>query len=650
MADLMKRVQEACKNRKLDIPELKTAEGAVALSECMDTMTGPAGQGRASCFEKAVYAAAALMNWLDSVPLDVFCRDRVGIPAIMERIRKIHDGSFFAKGGECFPIGMLEYLGLASRSLVYYSYERRDAWKLPYDFEKIKAMKENGYLFDWHSYSGNDIEKHPGMPWCDLIRILPKAGGEIVYEVCRLQRRDILECMKEYAVLSDAKVNELLGSLETEPRKFFRSVWYEEQEKSPEISLVEDLFTEADRLAAEMDAYRRLSREKQAKSSINYQSLDEQLWKARGKICSVVSGSPDVFCAERELVKRALAHAPMILLSGEWRNDRELYELAFGRVEQIYAQGGGVGRTWYSTDLVCSSKKEEKDARLNAFKSLYPTDEEKRAFLKAYPTCAILGGFHGACSKKIREDLAFWTDIYAQEKYDCADLPTALKKNQDFLKMCEPVRHIRDFEKFFVYETAEDLEFALAQREVLILPSKLPEALKTRENICRILEHASRGGSYMTATLDEIDISLFSDEEFVVGAAAYEIGGWICINFFSLIDKSLRKLERVWKAWGTKERIGSIQKDIPMTVKKSRAYIEHLLAIGNGVCTESDVFAEAWKNFPDLSDALVDEYAKEVSEKEKDNGNSRVIWARSRAVRELPDEQLRELVLQKLSV
>ena len=152
MADLMRLVREACRNKKLDIPELKTVEGVVALSECMDIMTGLEGEG---CdYEKAGYAAVALMKYLDSLPLEVFQKDDVGVPAIMERIRKIYDGGFFQKEHR-FPLTYTDYYGCTTSSFVRFVSDRMDAWKLSYDYKKIKAMKDNGYSFDWYSYPTN---------------------------------------------------------------------------------------------------------------------------------------------------------------------------------------------------------------------------------------------------------------------------------------------------------------------------------------------------------------------------------------------------------------------------------------------------------------------------------------------------------------
>lgn len=642
MTDLMGIVREACRNKKLDIPELKTLEGAAALSKCMDRMTGAEGEGYD--YEKAGYAAAALMKWTDSLPLDVFRGDNVGIPAVMERIRKIYDGSFFQEEHR-FPLAYTDYYGCTTHAFVRFVNERRNAWKLPYNYEKIKAMQDNGYSFDWYSYPSNAIGTHPEAPWCEYLRLFPQKSEDLVYDAIHTKRRDILECMKELGALSEEKVSEIMSSSVEGTREFFRSVWYERQEDAPEISMVEGLLPEADRLVAEKDAFLRLTREERLKSTVDYQGIEDELWKIEGKICKIVSGSFAIFRAERELVKRALVHAPVILLSGEWSSDRELYEIAFDRAEQIYVREKG--GSWYSTDLASSNKKEQKDVRLNAFKRLYPTDEEKRAFLKAHPTCAILGGFHGACSKKIREDLAFWTEIYVRAAEDVRpDLPTALKKNQAFLKICEPAKHIADFEKFYTYEDDGDLEFALAQRKVRILLPAVPEALKTRENICRILEHNTRRSSYeVRYSYDELDITLFSDEEFVVGAAAYEIEPR---EFFRRIEKPLRKAERVWKAWGTKERIGMIWSEIPMAVKKTRAFAEHLLAIGAGVSQEGSVFAEMWKAFPDLSEALEDAYGKELKEEVDQFGRPMDPRDIERRVGNLPDEKLREAVSRKL--
>lgn len=643
MADLLKLVREACRNKKLGIPELKTVEGAVALSECMDIMTGPEGE---ECnFEKAGYAAAELIKWTDSVPLEVYQRDSVGIPAILERIRRIYDGQFYEEGFK-IPLRYTDYYGAATRSFVRFVSEKWGAWKLPYDCKKLKAMKDNGYSFEWYSYAPNDIETHPNVSWCDFLRLFPQKSESLVYGAIRAERRDILECMKELNALSDAKVLEIMSSSADGIREFFRSVWYEGKEEAPEISMAENLLSEADRLAVEINAYLRLTREERLKSNFDYKSIDEKLSELRGKICGIVSGSPEVFCGKRELVKRALVHAPFILLSGEWRNDRELYEIAFDRVEQCYIlkESG----SWSSTNLAESSKKEEKEARLNAFKLLYPSDDEKRAFLKAHPTCAILGGFHGACSKKIREDFAFWTDIYARTDYlDFRGiLPSALKKSQTFLKTCEPVKHIADFEKFFLYETADDLEFALAQKKAKIVLSAIPDALKTHEYIYRILEHNTKIDYYsVRESYDELDIGLFSDEEFVVGAAAYQINEK---EFFRRVDKSLRKAERVWKAWATKERVGSIWDDLSLLTKKSRAFAEHLLALGAGVSCDGSVFAEIWKKFPDLAEALEDEYVDELNSYDDKSGQHMAEWEKKRYVDSIPDGQLREIISKKL--
>ncbi len=642
MADLMQLAEKACRNKKLDIPELKTAEGAVALSACMDSMTGREGEGCG--YERAGYAAVELIKWTDTLPLEVFRRDSVGIPVILERIRKIYNGGFFLEGHQ-FPLTYADYYGCASHSFVRLISERSDAWGLPYDYKKLRALKDNGYSFDWYSYPSNAIETHPDASWCEHLRLFPQKSESLVYDAIHTKRRDILECMKELNALSDAKVLEIMSSSSEETREFFRSVWYEEREEAPEISMVENLLSEADKLAVKTEAFLRLTREERLKSRFDYRGSNEKLCKLRGNIYKIVSGSPDAFCGKRELMKRALVHAPYILLSGEWRNNKEFYEIAFDRAEQGYIlkEDGN----WCSTYLAESSKKEDKEARLNAFKLLYPSDDEKRAFLKAHPTCAILGGFHGTCSKKVREDFAFWTDIYAHTVYlDVRGiLPSALKKSQAFLKMCEPVKHIADFEKFFIYETADDLELVLAQKRTEIDMSKIPDSLRTRENIYRILEHESYNTFRLKDCIEKLDVTLFSDEEFVVGAAAYEIDAK---EFFLRIDKPLRKTERVWRAWATRERIASISSDLPMVVKGSRSFAEHLLAIGAGVSFEGPVFAELVKKYPDLSDALVDAYVKELSCGDEIYGRQLQQWEQKRHVDEIPDEQLRELVSQKL--
>lgn len=263
--------------------------------------------------------------------------------------------------------------------------------------------------------------------------------------------------------------------------------------------------------------------------------------------------------------------------------------------------------------------------------------------MQKYPTCSLVIGFYEVCSQALKEEFAFWIDVY-RHAANQANPPEELCKNQAFLRMCEPIKHIADFGKFYTYETADDLEFVLAHKFTPVALSKVPEELKTRENIYRILEHESVAHRTQ-GCLDVLDISFFSDEEFVVGAAAYQIDAYY---FFLRIDKPLRKVERVWKTWGTKERIEIIWGDIPMIVKQLRTFAEHLLAIGNGVSISGPVFAEMWKNFPDLAEALEDEYVREIDSKRNSFGNPLSEYEKRERLKNIPDEQLCEIVSKKL--
>ena len=150
---------------------------------------------------------------------------------------------------------------------------------------------------------------------------------------------------------------------------------------------------------------------------------------------------------------------------------------------------------------------------------------------------------------------------------------------------------------------------------------------------------------YLELVESGIDIALFSDEEFVVGAAAYSINRK---EFFRRVDKSLRKVERVWKAWARPATIMEIWSELPSAVKRSRAFAEHLLEIGTGVSRDGDVFAEMWKNFPDLAEALEDAYGKDLNSYVDANGFPLSEWDKKRRVDHIPDAHLKEIISKKL--
>ncbi len=641
MDDLMELVREACGRKQFDIPELMTVEGVAALAECIDFAIGKEGEG--GSFEKAGYAVTALMKWLENVPLHVFQGDHVGIRTVMERIRTIYEEASRAEEKDV-SMGDTLALGIPSQLFVNYIHERQGAWELPYDSDKMKAMKENGYAFDWYSYPENAVEAHPVASWCEILRLFPQKSGSLVLGAVRAKRRDILKCMKELGSLSDAKVSELMSSEET--RAFFGSVWKEERKRAPEISAVEDLIIEIDWSYRKKGALLRLIHEEHFDGWQEYMGLVEKISDDRDKIYSLVTEAPEVFRREREVLKRAIAQAPFILISGEWSNDRELFEIAFDGVELCYVRKESANNC-PTADLGDSKQKEYKDVRLNAFKLHYPTEEEQRAFLKAHSNCAILGGFYAVCPKAIRNDLPFWTDLYVHS-VECfgKELPTALKKDQTFLRMCEPLKHIADFEDFFLYRDMDDLEFALSQEKVHIDFSAVPETLKTHTNICRILEHElHRNPKNHYYLYSQLDAALFSDEEFIMVATGYQVNAR---EFFRRIDRSLRKTESVWKAWGTQERIGSIWDDIPMSVKRSRVFIEHLLAIGNGIRLDGNLFAEAWKKYRDLSETLEDAYVKDLNTALTPDGKPIDDWDKKYYICYIPEPKLREIMMEKV--
>ncbi len=605
----MKVAQAACKAKDLSAPELKTAEGAVALSQCMDLLYKKEEYAQQPSTEEIFYGATLLMKWLVSLPADVFRKDCVGIPAILERIRKTYDGTYQNASN---PISLPNLSGwnMIAQWAGDLAEKTWQEWLFPFEIEKVKALRENGYSLDWIYFNTFQFMDLPERPWCEALRFYPpKQFGrhtDFVWAAADKKREDVLLCMKEVGFLTEEELYKTTAYLTGENRALFLSVWYKDRQgASPEVTMVEEL------LGAE---------------------------KPDGEtIAKIINGSTGSFRGKHDLLQRAIACAPVILLSNDRVYDKQLYETAFEAVEQYYHREllSCPMSFYYTHNILEGNTKGQKELWLNAFKTLFPSEEEKRAFLKEHPYCALNGGFYTACPKKLKDDLGLWVDLYVLAG-DRTDLPVTLKKNQAFLRMCQPVKPVNGFSEYFVYDSEETLQFALQYGKVNL--ERVPDELKSYETIWKILENCS-------ANISRADFSLYLDEEFVVGAAAYQID---VKDFFKQIDKSLRKRERVWKAWVTKESISKIWADIPLTAKKTREFIEHLLAIGKGVSFDSALFAQAWNKFPDLAEALETQYVAELAVAKDYSGSPFSEADKRRIVGEIPDESLREHITDKL--
>lgn len=76
-------------------------------------------------------------------------------------------------------------------------------------------------------------------------------------------------------------------------------------------------------------------------------------------------------------------------------------------------------------------------------------------------------------------------------------------------------------------------------------------------------------------TVNRIDIELLSDEEFVLGAIPYNIGGW----FYPKIDKKLRGNERIWRRWVDLCSIEDNWKFVPQKVRETQTFVDYVLSL-----------------------------------------------------------------------
>ena len=220
------------------------------------------------------------------------------------------------------------------------------------------------------------------------------------------------------------------------------------------------------------------------------------------------------------------------------------------------------------------------------FKQYYTADAMREFALSYYD--AFLGiKLYRVLPKTLKDDVDFWVSLYEVRKVlRCGDdnlsgednlykFPLNICRNQEFLKRCTKVRCMDefDFNKYYRYETQEDIDYALQYAVVDV--SKLP-AWFTADitNILRVAENNSRDLRYrslLAHTLDSIPREKYGDKQFALLAEHYQIDK---AEFYARLDLSLRKDEEIWKFWLRGVDLERVESSVPAVVKKNKDFSE----------------------------------------------------------------------------
>ena len=175
----------------------------------------------------------------------------------------------------------------------------------------------------------------------------------------------------------------------------------------------------------------------------------------------------------------------------------------------------------------------------------------------------------------------FWVSLYEARKavgYTPDNLykfPRNICRNQEFLKRCTKVRcmDVFDFNKYYRYETREDIDYALQYAVVDV--SKLPAWFTADiKNILRVAENNSRDPRrrfQLSSVLDSIPREKYGDKQFALLAEHYQIDKAV---FYARLDLSLRKDEEIWKFWLRGVDPKRVESSVPAVVKKNKDFSE----------------------------------------------------------------------------